>query len=305
MQIDKSPDSVIVTGLFSYPVKGGRGVSHTNASVLTTGLTHDREWMVVDARTSPAQFLTQRDCAAMAKLDVEVHTDGGLMLSFDSGVVAHLAVALPPRSSLIKVKVWGHETVALDAGDVAATWLQRALGFSHPVRLVRFNPDMRLDCNRLYAGNSGAHTYFADGYPLLVANAASLADLNARMARSGGVADGVDVAGGAGIGGNALPMNRFRPNVVIEGVPAWDEDHIDTIGIGSEVVLRLVKPCVRCEVTTIDQTTGLSASDEPLDALARFRSSAQFGGVTFGWNAVVVTPGSLSIGDQARVTYRF
>ena len=148
---------------------------------------------------------------------------------------------------------------------------------------------MRRDCSRLYAGESGAHTYFADGYPVLLANAASLADLNTR------------IDGGSHI---AIPMNRFRPNLVVEGLPAWDEDHVDILTIGS-VVLKLVKPCVRCEVTTTDQATGIRSSDEPLNTLARFRNNADFGGVTFGWNAVVLTPGSVSTGDQVHLEYRF
>ena len=218
MQSAKSPASVTVTGLFSYPVKGGRGIAHATASVLTTGLSSDREWMVVDARSSPAQFVTQRECAAMARLRSDVDLHGGLTLSTDDGDA--LYVEPPPRKALIKVKVWNHETVALDAGDAAAIWLERKLGLSHAVRLVRFNRDMRRDCNRLYAGDAGAHTFFADGYPLLITNSASLADLNVRI---GGGADG------------ALPMNRFRPNVVIDGLHEWDEDHIDTMKIGEQI----------------------------------------------------------------------
>ena len=283
----ESPDSVTVTGLFSYPVKGGRGIAHATASVLTTGLTNDREWMVVDARSSPAQFITQRQCAAMAILRVDVNDDGGLMLSTDGGDA--LRVDAPLLNALIKVKVWNHETIALDAGDLAAKWLESRLGLRHAVRLVRFNRDMRRDCSRLYAGDSGAHTYFADGYPLLITNTASLADLNRRI---GGSADSV------------LPMDRFRPNIVIDGLPAWDEDHVDTLTVG-EVVLKLAKPCVRCEVTTADQATGERVSDEPLNTLARFRNNGEFGGVTFGWNAVALMPGKISTGDRVHATYRF
>ena len=287
MQNPESPDNVTVSGLFSYPVKGCRAIAHTTASVLTTGLSHDREWMVVDARSSPAQFITQRQCPAMAILKVETKLDGGLKLSTDDGDA--LRVGAPLRNSLIKVKVWGHETIAFDLGDDAAKWLQRKLVLNHAVRLVKFNRDLRRDCSRLYAEESGAHTYFADGYPMLLTNAASLADLNSRI-------DGGSTS--------AIPMNRFRPNLVVDGLPAWDEDHVDTLTIGS-VVLKLVKPCVRCEVTTTDQTVGIRSSDEPLNTLALFRNNAEFGGVTFGWNAVVLTPGHMSPGDQIGLEYRF
>jgi uncharacterized protein len=287
MQRVESPDNVTVAGLFSYPLKGGRAISHTSASVLTTGLTNDREWMIVDARSSPAQFITQRECAALATIGVDVNADGGLTLATDSGDT--LSVEAPAHNALIKVRVWSHETIALDAGDAAAKWLEDKLAIRFAVRLVRFNRDMRRDCNRLYAGTSGAHTYFADGYPLLLTNATSLADLNMR------------------IGGSVPPelrMNRFRPNLVIDGLPAWDEDHVETLTIGA-VLLKLAKPCVRCEVTTLDQTSGNRASEEPLKTLARFRNNSELGGVTFGWNAVVVVPGDISTGSLVSPGYRF
>ncbi len=287
MQSAESPDNVTVTGLFSYPVKGGRGIPHATASVLITGLTNDREWMVVDGRSSHAQFITQRQRPAMAILRADVNVDGSLTLSTEDGEA--LLVGAPSRNSLIKVKVWNHETIAFDAGDTAAKWLESKLGLDHAVRLVRFNRDMRRDCSRLYARDSGAHTYFADGYPLLVTNTSSLADLNLRIDA------GAD---------SAVPMNRFRPNLVVDGLPPWDEDHVDTLTIG-EVVLKLVKPCVRCVVTTTDQTTGMRTSDEPLNTLARFRNNPDFGGVTFGWNAVVLTPGNISVSDQVSAAYRF
>jgi uncharacterized protein YcbX len=131
---------------------------------------------------------------------------------------------------------------------------------------------------------------FADGYPVLVANAASLAELNARLASRGHA---------------ALPMNRFRPNVVIDGPPAFDEDHVDTIAVG-DVVLRLVKPCVRCQVTTTDQSTA-RVGVEPLPALGEFRMNEKLGGVTFGVNAIVVAGSgrSLAAGAPAALEYRF
>lgn len=287
MNVQTSPDDVKVAGLFSYPVKGCRAIAHASADVLVSGIRHDREWMVVDTRHSPATFLSQRECPRMATLTVAVTDSDGLLISINNDV---LTVPLPARKALLKVKVWNHETVGLDAGDVASEWLNAKLGMARgQLRLVRFHPEMRRDCSRLYAGDSDAHTFFADGYPLLVANVESLADLNARMNRDAT---------------HAMPMNRFRPNVVIAGLPAWDEDHIDTLAIG-EVVVKLVKPCVRCQVTTTDQVSGARLSDEPLDTLARFRNNAELGGVTFGWNAVVLTSGRMSITERVTPAYRF
>ncbi len=286
--MNESPVHLKVAGLFSYPVKGCRGFAHAHADVQISGLRHDRQWMVVDMRHSPAMFLTQRELPVMATLAAAVSDDGGLFIS--SGDDDAIAIPPPANNALLKVKVWSFETVALDAGDAAAAWLAAKLGMSaNHVRLVRFHPNMRRDCNRLHAGDSGAHTFFADGYPLLLTSTASLADLNRRMGR--------DAA-------SAMLMNRFRPNVVIDGLPAWDEDHVDTIVIG-EVELKLVKPCVRCEVTTTDQTSGARLSDEPLNTLASFRNNPDLGGVTFGWNAVVIKPGRISMADRVTAEYRF
>ena len=288
MSSNESPADLKVAGLFSYPVKGCRGVAHAQAHLLVSGLRHDREWMIVDARHSPATFLSQRELPLMATLTAVVTADGGLLLSSSNDDVC--VVALPASNALLKVKVWSHETVALDAGDVASAWLSIKLGMkSGAARLVRFHPEMRRDCNPLHAADGGAHTFFADGYPLLVTSIASLADLNRRMGRNAA---------------SAMPMNRFRPNVVIEGLPAWDEDHVDTIVIGA-VKLKLAKPCVRCQVTTTDQVSGARHGDEPLVTLAKFRNNADFGGVTFGWNATVTQPGRISITDPVTAAYRF
>lgn len=287
MQNATSPDDVKVSGLFSYPIKGCRAVGHDSAVVLTSGLRHDREWMLVDTHHSPAQFLSQRECPLMATVSVSSTNDGGILLSSDSGDT--LTVAAPSSTALLKVKVWSHETIAQDAGDLAARWMADKLGLQYSsTRLVRFHPEMRRDCNRLYAGESGAHTLFADGYPILVANSASLRDLNSRMGRS-------EVG--------ALPMNRFRPNIVLDGLPAWDEDHVDLLFFGG-VTIRLVKPCVRCQVTTTDQASGSRLSEEPLNTLARFRNNPDLGGVTFGWNAVVIAGGTITVGDHAVAEYR-
>ena len=288
MQDTTSPDDVKVSGLFSYPIKGCRALSHDRAVVLTSGLRHDREWMLVDTRYSPAQFISQRECPLMATVAVTVMHNEGIMLSSDRGDT--LAVPAPAATSLLKVKVWNHETVAQDVGDAAARWMADKLDlpYSH-TRLVRFHPEMRRDCSRLYAGESGAYTFFADGYPVLVTNAASLRDLNARMGR---------------IERTALPMNRFRPNIVLDGLRAWGEDHVDVLTAG-DVTIRLVKPCVRCQVTTTDQANGSRLSEEPLNTLARFRNNPDLGGVTFGWNAIVVTGGTIAAGDQVAVEYRF
>jgi uncharacterized protein len=290
-----SPDDVTVSGLFSYPIKGCRAVAHELASFTITGVTHDRECMLVDPRHNPQRFITQREVPLLATIGVRVLTAGAIELSREGAQPLVVRADTSP-TALRKVKVWSSEVFAHDAGDEACQWFSDALGIaSSQIRLVRFNLDHPRLCNPHYAGNSGAHTLFADGYPVLITNEASLADLNLRMGRN-------DT--------NALPMNRFRPNLVLRGLPAWDEDFIDEITIpnadaGGDIVFKLVKPCVRCEVTTTDQASGTRLSEEPLNTLARFRNNPDFGGVTFGWNAIVVNGGSVAIGAKAAASYRF
>ena len=165
------------------------------------------------------------------------------------------AVDLPeamPGVESRDVVVWHSRVRGLDAGDGPAQWLSSFLGVPH--RILRFDRSHARRCNPEYAGDSGAHTMFADGYPLLVIGQSSLDDLNARL-----------VAKGA----EPLPMNRFRPNLVIAGLDPNAEDHLDTLE-SDGVTLRLVKPCVRCTVTTTDQASG-RVGVEPLHTLSTYR----------------------------------
>lgn len=286
----ESPAEVTLVGLFSYPVKGCRVIPHDGAHVAVTGLAHDRAWMIVDTSVTPAQFASQRDTPALATIETHVGDDGRLELSAAAASAAPLVVAPTHCAGPLAVRVWRHDTIALDAGDAAAAWLAAVLGTPPGrLRLVRFDTSRRRDCNAAFAGDSGAHTLFADGYPVLIGNAASLDDLNVRMAATGAA---------------PIDIGRFRPNLVLRGLAAWDEDYIDSLDIGS-VRLRLVKPSVRCLVTTTDQKTGQRMGDEPLATLARFRNDTTFGGVTFGWNAVVLAGGRVKLGDRVAVNYRF
>jgi uncharacterized protein YcbX len=275
-----------VRSLHVYPVKGCRGVDLARAQVAVTGLVADgagdREWMVVDA---DGRFLTQRELPRLALITTATG-ERNLRLSAPGMPVQD--IDLEARASSGEVVVWRSTVLATDCGDAAAEWLSRWL--AHPVRLVRFDRARVRECNREYAGDSGAHTMFADGYPVLVVNAASLGELNARLAARGHA---------------PLPMNRFRPNVVIDGLPAFEEDHVGTIAIGG-VVLRLVKPCIRCQVTTTDQASA-QVGIEPLPTLGEFRMDAKLGGVAFGMNAIVARGdgGSIATGDPAAIEYRF
>lgn len=276
-----------IESLHVYPVKGCRGIALDVAEVATTGLVAsgagDREWMVVDGA---GRFVTQREHPRLSLVGTQVR-DGMLVLS--AAGVAPLAVPLRTAEGVSRdVVVWRSDVRGLDAGDDAARWLSARVGTA--VRLVRFDRSLARPCNPDYAGDTGAHTFFADGYPILVIGAASLADLNARLAAQGGL---------------PLPMNRFRPNVVLAGLPPYDEDQVATVTVG-DIVLRCVKPCTRCQVTTTNQDTA-DVGVEPLRTLAGYRMNERSGGVTFGMNAVVVggAGGTLAVGAAVNVEYAF
>jgi MOSC domain-containing protein len=267
-----------VAALFVYPVKSCRGIGVSAAQMTERGLAHDREWMIVDAG---GRFVSQRELPALALVGTAL-ADGALELSIPGG--APLAIPFGRAGAACAVTVWRDGVSAIDQGDEAAAWLSEHLGLE--LRLVRFDPGVRRHCNPTYVGDSDAHTGFADAYPLLVLSEASLADLNARLA-------------------SPLPMNRFRPNVVLSGCEAYDEDHIDEIAIGP-IRMKLVKPCTRCQITTTDQETAERAS-EPLATLATYRMNAALDGVTFGANALP-TSGigeTLHVGSTAEFSLRF
>ena len=226
----------------------------------------------------PAMFVTQREYPRLALVGTRLD-DQALVLSAPGAADLVIAFGLAPDSApdadrpRVSAVVWRDTVPAIDEGDAAAEWISAFIGLK--LRLVRFDPAFRRLSNRAYAGDSGAHTAFADGYPVLVIGSASLTELNGRLGSRGA---------------DALPMNRFRPNIVIDGLDAYDEDHLSTIDIGDGVRLRFVKPCVRCRITTTDQETAQVADgldNEPLATLASYRIDSRLDGVTFGVNAIV------------------
>ena len=283
-----------ISALFVYPVKSCAGIALTDALLEPEGLQWDRRWMVVDAS---GRFVTQREYPSMARIVTTLGADALHLRVEETGAELSVPFAIPTHAARVPVTVWRDSFDALDEGDAAARWFSDAIGV--PLRLVRFADDVTRLANRQWTKDIDAPTHFSDGYPLLVAADASLADLNRRLG-----AKGVP----------PLPMNRFRPNVVLGGTDAFDEDFAGTLSIGpadGDVVLRIVKPCVRCPITTVDQSTG--APDprwphEPLDTLAGFRADPRVdGGVTFGQNAIVVTGAGrrLRVGDEVEIALDF
>lgn len=255
---------VRVSELNVYPIKSAAGMSVASWALDRTGMTGDRAYMVVDA---DGRFLTQREEPRLAL----VHPVPGEPLAVHTP--AGSAVVVPGARTT--VTVWEYTGPALDCGDEVAELLSEHL--QRPCRLVTVPEDH----NRPTSLGGGA-VAFSDGYPLLIASESSLRDLNSRLA-------------------NPLPMNRFRPNVVVSGAPAFDEDRwlrIEVAGIGIDIV----KPCSRCVITRVDQATGVRGDLEPLRTLATFRRAP--GGVMFGQNAVHRTVGQLAVGAAVRVVER-
>jgi len=232
------------------------------------------------------RFTTQREYPRLALIETAI-VNGCVTLAAPEVGTIQLPSVLPAESSQ-DVIVWRSHVRGFDAGDGPARWISTFLGAE--LRMIRFDRSRQRMCNPEYAGDSGAHTMFADGYPLLVIGQPSLDDLNARLTAKGA---------------SPLPMNRFRPNIVIAGLDPYAEDHLDTVE-SDGITLRLVKPCVRCQVTTTDQATG-QVGLEPLPTLSTYRRNDSLEGVTFGMNAVVIGGAgrTLALDSALNAEYRF
>ncbi len=251
---------ITLDGIFSYPVKSCRAVEHESATVTAAGFEHDREWMFV---TPDRRFITQRDAPRLALVQPSLG-DGTLRLSADGA--GEVAVPLDHPGAGTSVVVWDDRCAAFDQGDAVADWISSLLG--RELRLVRFDPATPRPSSAAWTGDVRALNRFSDGFPLLVISQGSLDDLNTRLPAP-------------------LPMNRFRPNLVLGGLPAYGEDDLHDV-VSEGVRLRRVKPCMRCVITTTDQRTGIRGGDEPVATLKSYRWNAQLRGVAFGQNVIVV-----------------
>lgn len=257
-----------IASLHVHPVKSFAGVSPDEALLIETGLEFDRAWMVVDEK---GEMLTQREQPRMALVQPRFRADD-LVLRAPGMLALHLRLDAVEEAT--RARVWDDEVKAYDMGALAAQWISDFLGAK--LRIVRFDPEQKRLADRRWTGGVQAETAFADGFPLLVAGTASLAEVNRRLAARGAPAVGIE---------------RFRPNLVLGGLEAFEEDHLDELAISTDegpVRLRLVKPCVRCTIPDVDSASG-ERGHAVGDTLAAFRADARMGGgVTFGMNAVVL-----------------
>ncbi|HEB78165.1 MAG TPA: MOSC domain-containing protein [Methylothermaceae bacterium] len=255
-----------------YPVKSLGGIALQRWSLDEFGLRLDRRWMVVDPE---GQFLTQRQYPQMARIRPRIDSGGRLTLFHpDQGEFA--VPPVDPGAPRWRVKVWSDTVAAVPVSGAADRWLSEAIGIA--CRLVWFPDDVRRQVDTRYA-RKGERTAFSDGFPLLLISQASLDDLNGRLP-------------------NPVPMHRFRPNLVVAGTEPYAEDHWQRIQIGA-VTMRVVKPCSRCIITTVDPETGRRTGQEPLATLAKYRRRGNR--VYFGQNLIHEGSGTLQVGDPVRI----
>ncbi|MCU6500686.1 MOSC N-terminal beta barrel domain-containing protein [Rugamonas sp. A1-17] len=264
-----------------YPIKSCAGIPLQEATLTVTGLMsgqiYDREWMVVDGA---GVCLTQRDHPRMALIipslkasTLELRAPGMLRLEIP------LDLPDPYLAPTLTTQVWDDTVLAYDCDDLTAAWFTQAIGV--PCRLARFHANAERAVSEKWTNGVAATTMFSDGYPMLVAGAASLDDLNDKLRRAGR---------------EAIPMNRFRPNLVVSGIEAFEEDYVESFQLG-DALLKPVKPCSRCPMPSVDQATGQFGPD-PLDIMQSYRAKAELdGALCFGMNAILVA----GEGQQVRV----
>jgi uncharacterized protein YcbX len=281
-----------------YPVKSCAGVELQEAVLTETGLDLDRAWMVVDAA---GDCVSQREQPRLALVRPQLKTSD-LILRAPGMLALHLS--LDGVEQPTRVRRWDDEVAAYDMGDIAAQWFTDYLSLSDQglptaqapkFRLVRFDPEQKRLSSMKWTGGVEALNQFSDGFPLLVLGQASLEELNTRLQAGGHAAVGVE---------------RFRPNIVLAGLPAQDEDRLGEMHFSTDTgiaVLKPVKPCARCTIPNIDPVTAQS-SPVVNDTLQTYRHDARLdGAVTFGMNAIVLegVDTVLRVGQQLSANYNF
>lgn len=279
--------SVSIEALWLYPIKGCRGFSVSSATLAPTGLEvdgiGDREWVVAD---DDGDFLSQRELPKMALIETRLTADS---LRLKAPGMLQLDVPFETEGEVVSARVWNDAVAAVTQGTLVDAWFSQFLGMR--CRLLRFDPEGERLSNRKYTGASAAPYKFADAFSLLICSNASLADLNARLGAQGHA---------------SITIERFRPNIVLDGIEAFDEDYIDQLTMGPDARLQVVKPCVRCTVPNVDPKSG-EVGLEPGATLAAYRTRVEAGGTTFGVNAIVAegAGSQLSVRDPVEVKLTF
>lgn len=260
--------SISLASIHIYPIKSLGGFEVDHAKLTDRGLQHDRRWMITDEN---GIFISQREIPAMACLHIVQVTDGFQVIDTRNGDRIEMPWQIDTSGSM-RVQVWSQQMKAVHHAE-ADPWFSKAM--DRQVQVVYMPDESKRRTDGRYAKSLNS---FSDGFPYLIASQASLDDLNDKLQAKGEA---------------HVPMDRFRPNLVIAGGTAFQEDHWKKISIGA-VTFELVKPCARCVIVTTDQQSG-ARSKEPLCTLASYRSRGN--NVLFAMNAVAEGTGVVRVGD--------
>lgn len=260
-----------LSGIFIYPIKSCRGISLTSAKISSTGLEHDRKWMLVDEN---GLFMSQRSTIEMAHIEVSLN-DVGLLISYRKSDIQDLQIPFEPLEESIEVQVWQDKFSANCVGKKADEWFSKVL--ESRCRLVKFGSESQRQVDPEYAPK-GLQTAFADGFPFLIIGEASLSHLNTRLKKP-------------------VSMVRFRPNLVFTGGDAFTEDSWQHFQVGNTEFER-VKACARCAIPTIDPETGIKGK-EPMQTLATYRKVGKK--VMFGQNLICLQGNEVRVNDEIKL----
>jgi len=251
--------------LFIYPIKGLAGISIPSANVLKEGFENDRRWMLVDDKNN---FISQRTDSRLALFETVIKEDV-ITIKYNGSKISFSLSANEKKS--FKVKVWDDEVNALEVSSEVSKWFSTHL--EREVKLIKKTPSA-IRIKKLIKGPEQTNVSFADGYPYLIIGTQSLDSLNEKLE-------------------DKININRFRANIIVKTTVPHAEDNWDKISIG-DVVLEIIKPCARCQVINIDQSSA-GKSKEPLKTLSTYRSLENK--IYFGANSIALKNGVIRVGD--------
>ena len=264
-----------VSQLNYYPVKSCAGIGLTTAQIGTRGIEHDREWAILDAHSH--MVLTQRQIATICLIRPSIQNSGAAVsLLLDGEDMPGTEIPVVDGEEVETRYPWGPVCRGLDQGDAAANWLSSYL--QRDCRLLRFSPNFVRQVDQKCAKRTTDQTGFADDFAFLLISEESLQELNSHLTEP-------------------LPMNRFRPNIVVRGATSYAEDDWKVIRIGN-VVFDVLQPCARCVITTINQDDA-SKGVEPLHTLAKIRKVDN--SLLFGMHLAHHAKGSIALHDEVEL----
>ena len=266
---DRIENGMYLSGLHVYPIKSCAGIPLRTAEVDGRSIRHDRRWMLVDRN---GVFLSQREIPRLSLIRVSIAEDG---LVLEAPGMPDLRMPFESEGGPMLARVWDDPVETVSVGRESDIWFSQFLGVS--CRLV-YLPDRSVrPVDPVYA-QPGDRVGLADGFPFLMISEASLDDLNGRL-------------------DEPLPMDRFRPSLVVRGCEPFAEDGWGCVRVGG-ITFRVVKPCARCKITTVDQASA-ETGKEPLRTLATYRKVGSE--VYFGQNLIHDSTGVLNVGDAVEV----